>query len=831
MLKILHITQCLTRGGAGRSLIATAKYSAGVGYYQHQVISLLPAQTGILALIQDSSLSLIDAPSRKQILEEIQKADIVQVHFWNNPHIYEFLRSLLPPMRLLVWVHCAGNLPPQIITKKLVCRSDTIVGCSPYTWENLASLNLSSEEKKKLGMVFAGTDFDRCVNIKPKPHNSFNIGYMGTVDFVKMHPDYIRMSANIDIPKVKIITVGKGRAENELKQQVIKLSLDNKFEFIDYVEDPKTILEILDVFGYPLCEETYAASELVLQEAMYCGIPPVVFPYGGVKRLVVHNQTGLIVNNSQEYKEAIEYLYHHPEERARLGNNAREYAMQNFGAENAIKALHSVYEEMMQQPKRRRIWGMPSEVSLLHQPIAVEDLTGEIKALSGAECFVESLGDTAPQFKISLTSENTEALLESDLAIAQSSLLLRSAGSGGVLHYSSHYPNDSYLKLWSGLIYRQLGQYSQAVSEFSSAIELGCKHWRVLLYLALVAERANNIILAQQVAMQLIQTQSNVAVVRKTHARLFNYPILLQPLVIFFMFFWLRVLQKSREIVNLLKHSIKSFLKFSLSQLDLEITHKSSIPEPPPPSPRFIERSSLAGCLQQVAKNSFIPQTIIDVGAAFGTSPLYETFPDACHIFIEPLEEFIPSLQSLVSQLDRAEYLIAVAGKNSGNMTINVHPDLIGSSLYLETEDSDVNGIERTVPAVTLDEICRDQKTQAPYLIKIDTQGSELDVLQGATEILPKTELVILEISCFEFFKSGPQFYDCIKFMQENGFVVYDLFGLQYRPLDGALSQIDIAFVRKNSKLRKYQFYATREQRDKQTQKLLSKLKNKQIIS
>ncbi len=136
-----------------------------------------------------------------------------------------------------------------------------------------------------------------------------------------------------------------------------------------------------------------------------------------------------------------------------------------------------------------------------------------------------------------------------------------------------------------------------------------------------------------------------------------------------------------------------------------------------------------------------------------------------------------------------------------------------------ENEDSNVNGFERTVPAITLDQICQEKCTKGPYLIKIDTQGSELDVLRGAENVIQETKFVITEVSFFQFFAGGPQFYDCVKFMKERGFVCYDMFDLSYRPLDGAMSQVDLAFVREKSQFRKAHFYATREQRRKQNER------------
>lgn len=227
--------------------------------------------------------------------------------------------------------------------------------------------------------------------------------------------------------------------------------------------------------------------------------------------------------------------------------------------------------------------------------------------------------------------------------------------------------------------------------------------------------------------------------------------------------------------------------------------------------------------LQQVYLNGLNPKTVIDVGAAQGTPVLYDVFPQARYILIEPLEEYIPYLNQVVNRLDTAEYIIAVATAKPGNVTINVHPDLEGSSLYLEDEDSDVNGVERTIPGMTLDNICSERGTEGPYLIKIDTQGHELEVLKGSRTVLKDTELIILEVSFFEFFKGGPQIYDCITFMKDQGFVAYDIFDLQYRVLDGAMSQVDMAFVREQSHLRKYHFYATREQRAELTKNYSAK--------
>jgi len=255
----------------------------------------------------------------------------------------------------------------------------------------------------------------------------------------------------------------------------------------------------------------------------------------------------------------------------------------------------------------------------------------------------------------------------------------------------------------------------------------------------------------------------------------------------------------------MLPQLLKSVLRKSLNVLGFEV-HRSSW------------RDSSLGVLQQCKNLGLLFETVIDVGAAYGQFSLqcYNIFPDAKYILVEPLEEYKPSLEKVSQSIPNAEFFLAAAAAEPGEIMINVHPDLVGSSIYLEDEDSNVNGVPRAVPVITLDRFIKDGKMRAPFLIKIDVQGAELDVLLGAEQILRATEFIILEVSLFEFFKGRPQLHDIVAFMKSKRFVAYDIFGLQYRSLDNALSQVDIVFVKEVGLLRKHHFYATREQRGEQ---------------
>lgn len=214
-------------------------------------------------------------------------------------------------------------------------------------------------------------------------------------------------------------------------------------------------------------------------------------------------------------------------------------------------------------------------------------------------------------------------------------------------------------------------------------------------------------------------------------------------------------------------------------------------------------------------EHKFYPEVIIDVGVAHGTYELYENFPKSQILLIEPIEEFNSHLEKIKNKYDSVSIFNCAVGSNEGKMTINVHDDLMGSSLYNEAEGEDTDGIKREIDIKTLDQLCSKYigGTQKA-LLKIDVQGAELDVMNGAKKLLENIEIIVLEVSLHKFFINGPELYDVMNYMNKIGFVVYDIFGFLNRPIDGALAQVDIAFVKKDSIFRQSNFFATKEQRE-----------------
>ncbi|OGG11077.1 hypothetical protein A2Z00_01695 [Candidatus Gottesmanbacteria bacterium RBG_13_45_10] len=260
--------------------------------------------------------------------------------------------------------------------------------------------------------------------------------------------------------------------------------------------------------------------------------------------------------------------------------------------------------------------------------------------------------------------------------------------------------------------------------------------------------------------------------------------------------------------MKLLKKAVKSVFRFC--GLDVHRTGKHGEDR----------RTTLAEVLAHISRLGFGPKTVIDVGAGVGTFELYKTFPIAKHLLIESLREFERDLKQISSKY-KAEYVIAAAGPRSGTTKINVHPDFFGSSIYKETDGSYVDGVSRKVPVVTIDALCKEKHLNGPYLIKVDVQGAERFVLDGAKKVFKKTEVFILEVHFFQFHINGPQFFDIVSYMKKHGFVVYDIFGGYNRPIDYALASVDMVFVKEDGNFRKIHSFAPRELREKLNETVL----------
>jgi FkbM family methyltransferase len=194
------------------------------------------------------------------------------------------------------------------------------------------------------------------------------------------------------------------------------------------------------------------------------------------------------------------------------------------------------------------------------------------------------------------------------------------------------------------------------------------------------------------------------------------------------------------------------------------------------------------------------PQTVIDVGVGYGTYSLYEAFPHAKFILVEPLRDYEHVIEEIVKKYN-CDIIHKAVGDKEGVREITVDTkDLEKSSFAVRTPlTATGNQLEkRLIEVITLDSILREASfLKQPILLKIDTEGHELSALQGSKSLLQITDTVIAEVSIAKRFEEGYEFEDLILFMKENGFYLFTVLGITHAIGELRPRFADIVFKRR----------------------------------
>ena len=164
------------------------------------------------------------------------------------------------------------------------------------------------------------------------------------------------------------------------------------------------------------------------------------------------------------------------------------------------------------------------------------------------------------------------------------------------------------------------------------------------------------------------------------------------------------------------------------------------------------------------------PTHVIDVGVDYGSPELYARFPSSKHKYV--LAEADPANAETLKKIAMA------LGNDTKTVNVFCGPEEGSVTLYVKPEID----------------------SGASFLLKIDVEGAEMDVLRGATEALKHCVAVVTELSVSRKYEGGAELGDVISYLRDQGFSVYDLCSGFDR--DGKLYQLDAIFVRTDAAFR-----------------------------
>ena len=104
--------------------------------------------------------------------------------------------------------------------------------------------------------------------------------------------------------------------------------------------------------------------------------------------------------------------------------------------------------------------------------------------------------------------------------------------------------------------------------------------------------------------------------------------------------------------------------------------------------------------------------------------------------------------------------------------------------------------VPKTLQATTLNDIQKKIQIPPPDFLKIDTQGSEIDILKGGSKILNNCKIILLECPIISYNTGAPPLNDYIEYLDNINYLPLEITEKHY--LDKVLVQIDIVFLKKD---------------------------------
>jgi FkbM family methyltransferase len=208
--------------------------------------------------------------------------------------------------------------------------------------------------------------------------------------------------------------------------------------------------------------------------------------------------------------------------------------------------------------------------------------------------------------------------------------------------------------------------------------------------------------------------------------------------------------------------------------------------------------SDLIATLDNYLGKGLAINTVYDIGAHNGSWSKWvrsSILPSSNFFLFEANQVHLSEL--MVTGMN---YFIDILSSEDKEFVEFYNSDTTGDSYYKENTTWFDGKPPIRKNCTTIDRLIEQHNLPIPNLLKIDTQGSELDILSGAKKILGKTELIVCEMPIIEYNLGAPTFSEYLKFFSSYDYLPIDV--IEVHRAEGILLQLDLIFMLRSTKTR-----------------------------
>ena len=366
-MRILQISSARSIGGAETHLVDLIK---GLTNLKHEIfvalrdktewrarLSFLPPENFLYVPLLNS----LDIASAWKIARFIRRheIEIVHAHPGKDYLVASLAVRFAPQAKLVLTRHILFPLKP--LQKFGLSNTAKAIAVSGAVEKNLRK-TFSGE---KILCIPNGIEIEKWSDVNhPRaretfrfrhnvPFDAFFVGTIGELKSEKGQEEFV-LAAKIVLekfPETYFVIVGRDHSSDKsfrlkLKELVKNLGIENRFLWLDWIDDTAEVLHTLDVFVSASHAESFG---LVILEAMASACPVVATETEGAKELLKNNETGKLVpvKNPSKLAEAIGELLEAENLRQTFGKNAQARAKERFTLERMVKETERIYREVL----------------------------------------------------------------------------------------------------------------------------------------------------------------------------------------------------------------------------------------------------------------------------------------------------------------------------------------------------------------------------------------------------------------------------------------------------------------------------------------------------